>query len=73
MDSSNWHEGSLNTARGRKRGASCDPLEGRLGFRDRGLAELTLELSNRANEDSYGRKRHKRPRAAPADQHLLRT
>ena len=49
-----------------KRGASCDPLEGRLGFKDGGLAGLVLELTSSANEDSHGRNRRERPRAATA-------
>lgn len=54
-----------------KRGASCDPLEGRFGFKDGGQAGPTLELNNRANEDSHGRQRCKRPRAAPIGQRVL--
>ena len=49
----------------RKRGAACDPLDGRFGFKDGSLTRPALELNNRANEASPGRNRRKRPRAAP--------
>jgi hypothetical protein len=68
----NWHPGSLSTARVRKRGVACDPLDRRFGFKDGGLAWPTLELKSRTNEDSHCRKRRKRLRAAPASQRMLR-
>jgi hypothetical protein len=36
-----------------KRGGSCDPLDGRAGFKDGGQARPALELNNPANEDSH--------------------
>jgi len=59
-------------ARARKRGPACDPLDGRLGFKDGALAGPPLELNSQADEDSQGRKRRVRPRAAPAGQRLPR-
>ena len=53
-------------ARVRRRGASSDPLDGRVSFKDDGLAGPTLLLNGRAKKDSHGRKRCKRPRPAPA-------
>ena len=52
---------------------ASDLLDGRLGFKDGGLAGPALELNSRANEDSHDRKRRKRPRAAPMGQCVRRT
>ena len=40
---------------------ASDPLDGRLGFKDGGLAGPALELNSWANKDSHGRKRPKLP------------
>lgn len=55
-------------AQDRKRGESCDPLDGRLGFKHGGLAGPALELNSRVNENSHSQNRRKRPRAASAGQ-----